>query len=77
MLIEIAEAHGVGAAAAALAFLLAEGHIVIPASSSAANLRANLAALHVRLGPEEIERIRGLDQGMRTIDPAKAPRWDD
>jgi 2,5-diketo-D-gluconate reductase B len=77
VLVEIGKAHGVGAAAVALAFLMAEGHVVIPASSSEANLRANLAAREVRLTDAEIDRIRALDRGERTIDPAKAPAWDD
>jgi 2,5-diketo-D-gluconate reductase B len=77
VLVEIAAAHGVGAAAVALAFLMAEGHVVIPASSSQANLRANLAAADVRLTGAEMDRIRTLDRGERTIDPAKAPVWDD
>lgn len=76
-LIEIGEAHGASAAAVALAFLMAEGHVVIPASSSEANLRANLAAADIRLSEAEIERIRALDRGRRMIDPAKSPRWDD
>jgi 2,5-diketo-D-gluconate reductase B len=77
VLVEIGQAHGAGAAAVALAFLMAEGHVVIPASSSEANLRANLAAAEVRLTEAEMDRIRALDRGERTIDPAKAPVWDD
>ena len=48
VLARIGERHGVGAAAVGLAFLMAEGHIVIPASSSEANLRANFKALDVQ-----------------------------
>jgi 2,5-diketo-D-gluconate reductase B len=77
MLAGIAAAHGVGAPAVALAFLMAEGHAAIPASSNPAHLRANLAATEVRLSAGEIERIRALDRGERTINPAKSPRWDD
>ncbi|HEX8373861.1 MAG TPA: aldo/keto reductase, partial [Geminicoccaceae bacterium] len=73
----IAGRHGVTAAAVALAFLMAEGHIVIPASSSEANLRANLAATAVRLGEAEMAEIRGLDRGQRFINPEKSPAWDD
>jgi 2,5-diketo-D-gluconate reductase B len=76
-LVNIAGRRGVNPAAVALAFLMAEGHAVIPASSSAANLRANLAARDIRLSEEEMERIRALDRGERTIDPAKSPAWDD
>jgi 2,5-diketo-D-gluconate reductase B len=73
----IADRHGVSATAVTLAFLMAEGHAVIPASSEKAHLRANLAARDVRLSPAEMSQIRALDRGQRMIDPAKAPRWDD
>ena len=56
---------------------MAEGHIVIPASSSEANLRANLAATAVRLDDAEMAEIRGLDRGERFINPEKSPAWDD
>jgi 2,5-diketo-D-gluconate reductase B len=73
----IAIKHGVGPSAIALAFLMGEGHIVIPASGSEANLRANYAALGVTLSPAEMEQMRALNRGYRRIDPAKSPRWDD
>lgn len=73
----IGAAHGVSACAAALAFLIAEGHIVIPASASAANLHANFQALNVALSEGDIADIRKLDRGDRCINPAKAPHWDD
>jgi 2,5-diketo-D-gluconate reductase B len=73
----IAAAHGVTAAAVALAFLMQEGHAVIPASGSEANLRANYAARDVRLTDGEMAAIRALDRGYRRIDPIKSPRWDD
>ena len=73
----IGERHGVTAAAVSLAFLMGEGHIVIPASGSEANLRANFAALQVKLTADEMAQIRKLDRGYRRINPAKSPRWDD
>lgn len=73
----IAETHGVTAAAVALAFLMAEGHAVIPASSSLENLRNNFASQDVNLTADEIARIRMLDRSARHINPAKSPRWDD
>ncbi|MEZ5668942.1 MAG: aldo/keto reductase [Alphaproteobacteria bacterium] len=73
----IAARHGVAPAAVALAFLMAEGHAVIPASANAAHLRANFAATAVRLSPDEIDTIRGLDRGDRRINPEKSPAWDD
>lgn len=73
----IAKKHGVTTAAVALAFLMAEGHIVIPASSSEGNLRANFAAGTVSLDAGEMAEIRKLDRGYRRIDPEKSPVWDD
>jgi 2,5-diketo-D-gluconate reductase B len=73
----IAERHGVTSSAVALAFLMAEGHIVIPASSSEANLRANFRATGVNLDDADMAAIRPLDRGYRRIDPAKSPAWDD
>lgn len=77
LMVEIAARHGVAASAVALAFLMAEGHIVIPASGKAEHLKANFAATTVDLAPDEIAAIRGLDRGMRVINPSKSPAWDD
>jgi len=77
VLTRIARRHGVTASAVALAFLMQEGHVVIPASSSEANLRANFAAGNVRLDAAEMQEIRMLERGYRRIDPVKSPRWDD
>ncbi|UYQ71277.1 aldo/keto reductase [Pelagibacterium flavum] len=73
----IGEKHGVSAAAISLAFLMAEGHIVIPASSSSERLAQNMAAAGVTLDADDIGAIRKLDRGDRMIDPDKAPAWDD
>lgn len=73
----IGERHGVTASAIALAFLMQDGHVVIPASSSPQNLRANFAARDVVLDPAEMDAIRQLDRGHRRINPAKSPAWDD
>jgi len=73
----IAAEHGVTAAAVALAFLMAEGHAVIPASANPTNLAANFAASGVRLDEAEMNRIRALNRGERRINPTKSPRWDD
>jgi 2,5-diketo-D-gluconate reductase B len=73
----IGERHGVTASAAALAFLMEEGHTVIPASSSPDNLRANWAAGSVALDAADMAAIRALDRGYRRINPAKSPAWDD
>lgn len=73
----IGERHGVTAAAVSLAFLMAEGHVVIPASGDEARLRGNFAAGGVRLSDDEIAAIRALDRGDRMIAPEKSPAWDD
>lgn len=73
----IGERHGASPAAVALAFLMAEGHAVIPASSRREHLRANFAAGDIRLSDAEMDRIRKLDRNSRLVDPAKSPRWDD
>jgi 2,5-diketo-D-gluconate reductase B len=77
ILARIAAKYGLSAAAVALAFLMAEGHIVIPASGSEANLRANFAANSLALTENEMAEIRMLDRRYRRINPEKSPRWDD
>ena len=75
---EIADAHGVGRAGGGARLPDRRGARGDPGLVERRDhLRANLAAMDVRLTPEEIERIRGLDRGERTINPAKSPRWDD
>ena len=73
----IATRHGSNPSAVALAFLIAEGHIVIPASGSRRHLEQNFAAATVGLDACDIAAIRNLDRGMRVINPAKSPAWDD
>ena len=74
---KIAARHGVAASAAALAFLMAEGHIVIPASSNEGHLRDNFRATEVNLSAEEMSEIRTLERGLRVINPSISPVWDD
>ncbi|MVS97438.1 aldo/keto reductase [Devosia marina] len=64
-------------AAVALAFLMAEGHIIIPASSSRRNLENNRAATALSLSAQHMDAIRQLDRGYRHINPTKSPHWDD
>lgn len=73
----IANHHGASPATVALAFLIAEGRIVVPASTNQQRLRDNLAAQTLELSEEEIGWIRRLDRGERFINPEKAPVWDD
>ena len=69
--------HGVTASAISLAFLMAAGHVVIPASSNEANLRANLQAHDVLLDKADMQAISALHRGDRRINPDKSPAWDD
>lgn len=73
---EIAARHNATATQIALAFLMAEGHIVIPSSGSKDRIAANFAARDITLGPAELDRLRGLDKGMRLIDGDWCPQWD-
>ena len=77
LLRRIGEKHGVTASAVALAFLIAEGHVVIPASSSDGNLRGNWEAQRVKLDHDDMAAVRTLDRNYRRINPAKSPAWDD
>ncbi|XUY29900.1 aldo/keto reductase (plasmid) [Agrobacterium sp. rho-8.1] len=76
-ILNIAERHGVTTSAVVLAFLIAEGHIVIPSSASPQRLKDNRAALDVRLDETDIAQLRRLDRGERMINPEKSPVWDD
>jgi 2,5-diketo-D-gluconate reductase B len=63
-------------ATVALAWLLQQGIVAIPASSRRAHLEANLAARDLRLSPAHMAAIDALDRGQRLVDPQKAPVWD-
>lgn len=77
VLAEIGRRRGVPPSTVSLAFLLAEGHAVIPSSARDEHLRANLLARDLVLAADEIEAIRRLDRGGRRINPEKSPKWDD
>jgi 2,5-diketo-D-gluconate reductase B len=73
----IAAAHDATPGQIALAFLLAEGVVAIPTSSNRARIAENLAAADIRLDADEIDRIRALDAGLRLVNGAFAPEWDE
>lgn len=77
VLLRIGAKHGVPATTISLAFLMAEGYAVIPASSKEEHLRDNLRARDVVLDDADMAAIRALDHGGRRINPAKSPQWDD
>jgi 2,5-diketo-D-gluconate reductase B len=59
-----------------LAWLLAQGHTVIPSSTRRANLAGNLAAGALVLGADDIAAIDALERGERLVSPDFGPRWD-
>lgn len=75
-LIHIAKAHETTPAQIALAFLMAEGFIVIPSSGSRERIAENFAAKDIALSGEEIAAIRGFDAGKRLVDGPWCPIWD-
>lgn len=76
ILTAIGAAHGATASQVALAWLLAEGHIVIPSSGNPARIRENLAAADLQLTAAELKRIEGLERGMRLVNGTWCPEWD-
>ncbi|GLR71933.1 aldo/keto reductase [Agaribacter marinus] len=60
----------------ALAFLLAEGHVVIPSSVSQERAASNLAASKLTLSSSHVDAIRALERGMRLVDEDWCPKWD-
>ena len=73
---EIGSRHGATADQVAIAFLLAEGHIVIPSSSRQDRIKSNHAAAGLRLEEDEVSRLRLLDRGQRLVNNSWAPVWD-
>lgn len=78
LLQEIGGAHGVGAGATALAWILAKGAIAVPKTATPARLAENMAAAEVRLSDEEVAAIDGLARpDGRLVNLAGiAPDWD-
>jgi 2,5-diketo-D-gluconate reductase B len=60
----------------ALAWLLQQGVIVIPASKRRAHMEANLAAADITLNDDEMAAMARTDRNHRMINPAKSPVWD-
>ena len=75
-IVAIAKAHGATPGQVTLAFLMAEGFVVIPTSSRPERIVENLGALGVKLTDAEIATMRGLDRGARLVNPSWAPEWD-
>lgn len=60
----------------ALAWLIQQGVIVIPASKSRPHMKANLAAADIVLNDDEMAAMERTDRNHRMINPAKSPAWD-
>lgn len=75
-LITIAKAHNATTAQIALAFLITEGHIVIPSSSNKKRAIENFNANKITLFKNDINLIKALDKGMRLVDEPWCPKWD-
>lgn len=76
LLAEIGEAHNATGEQIALAFLMAEGHIVIPSSGKKDRIISNYAARNIELSDAEMVRLRGLEKGMRLVNGDWCPVWD-
>ena len=72
----IAAAHGVTSAQIALAFLLHEGHMIIPSSGNPERIAQNFAAGEIRLTDDEATRLRALDEGRRLVSIDPTLIWD-
>lgn len=73
---DMANKHGATNGQIALAFLMAEGHIVIPSSARPARIAENLAAKDIVLDADDMEKLRGLERGMRLVNGPWCPKWD-
>jgi 2,5-diketo-D-gluconate reductase B len=72
----IAKAHGASVGQIALAFLMAEGHVVIPTSTSPQRMAENFASQHITLGHEDITSLRAIDENRRMVDWHLSPDWN-
>ena len=75
-LIAIAKKHGATPEQVGLAFLLAEGHIVIPSSTNRSRIQSNWDAQKIQLSAAEISAIRKLDENRRLVNGSWCPKWD-
>lgn len=73
---DIAARHGATPSQVALAWEIARGLAVIPASGSPARLTENFAATALTLADSDLARIDALDRGERIIAPGNGPAWD-
>jgi len=77
VLAEIGAAHGATPAQVGLAWLMAEGFVVIPSAGKRERIAENFAAQDLPLTETELKRVSALDRGMRLVDGPWCPKWDD
>ena len=75
-LLAIATQHSASAGQIALAYLISQGHIVIPTSKSKERIAENLAAQDITLTDFEIAEIRRLDGDHRLVKGDWCLEWD-
>ena len=73
---DIAKQHAATPGQISLAFLMAEGHIVIPTSSNKTRMAENLAATNLNLSQADMAALRQVDEGRRLVNGGWAPKWD-
>ncbi len=75
-LVAIAKSLGASPEQVGLAFLMAEGHGVIPSSSKPERIKNNWDAQKVKLTPEHVATFRKLDENRRLVNGSWCPVWD-
>lgn len=70
---DVAGKHGASAAQVSLAWLRQKGHTAIPKATSEAHIRENWESLSLRLDEADVEKIDGIEERERTVDPDFAP----
>lgn len=75
-LAEIGARHNATTGQIALAFLMAEGYVVIPSSGNKERIAQNLAAADIALTEADMVELRAMDDGRRLVNGPWCPVWD-
>ncbi len=75
-LAKIGRSHGASAAQIALAYLMSQGHIVVPSAGHIDRITENFNAQEIALTPQEIAEIAALNRDERLINGSWCPQWD-
>ncbi len=60
-----------------LAFLMSQGHVVLPSSGSKKRITENFNSTKIILSDDDIARIQKLDRGQRLVNGPWCPVWDE